>query len=133
MIVVDVHDKDCSTRDKFMECLGRYSPINITLEKLIYAFLDCLTSSDSNTIEDMGYEITQLEELVLHDRVGGNFNLQLLHMKKELLTMRNYYEQLIDIGDALEDNENEILTTIICATFQTSQKKQSACVMILTC
>ena len=45
-------------------------------------FLDCLTSSDSNTIEDMGYEITQLEELVLHDRVSSDFNLQLLHMKK---------------------------------------------------
>ena len=108
LIVVEVRDTDCSTRDKFMECLGRYSPINITLEKLIYAFLDFLTSSDSNTIEDMGYEITQLEELVLHDRVSSDFNLQLLHMKKELLTMRNYYEQLIDIGDALEDNENEI-------------------------
>ena len=38
LIVVDVRDTDCSTRDKFMECLGRYSPINITLEKLIYAF-----------------------------------------------------------------------------------------------
>lgn len=29
-------------------------------------------------------------------------------MKKELLTLRNYYEQLMDIGEALEDNENEI-------------------------
>ncbi len=108
LIVVDVRDKDCSTRDKFLASLGKYSPINITLEKLIYAFLDSLTGGDSNAIEDKGYEITRLEELVLHGNAGRDFSLQLLQMKKELLSMRNYYEQLIDIGEALEDNENEI-------------------------
>lgn len=32
----------------------------------------------------------------------------LLNMKKELLILRNSYEQLIDTGKSLEDNENEI-------------------------
>lgn len=95
--------------------------------------MDCLTSSDSNTIEDMGYEITQLEELVLHDRVSSDFNLQLLHMKKELLTMRNYYEQLIDIGDALEDNENEIFDDNYLRYISNFTKKQFACAMMLIC
>lgn len=108
LIVVDVRDRDCSTRDKFLACLNKYSPINITLEKLIYAFLDSLTAGDSKVIEDKGYEITKLEELVLHGKAENNFNLELLQIKKELLSMRNYYEQLIDVGEALEDNENEI-------------------------
>lgn len=107
-IVVDIRDKDCSTRDKFLESLGKYSAINITLEKLIYSFLDSLTGRDTKVIEDKEFEITRLEEIVLHDQAKDNFNLQLLQMKKELLAMRNYYEQLIDIGEALEDNENEI-------------------------
>lgn len=108
MIVVDVRDKDCSTRDKFLASLSKYSPINITLEKLIYAFLDNLTNKDNKVIEDKGFEITKLEEIVLHGNAGDHFNLDLLQMKKELLVMRNYYEQLIDIGEALEDNENEV-------------------------
>lgn len=108
LIVVDVKDKDCSTRDKFLSCLDKYSPINITLEKLIYAFLDNLTNKDNKAIEDKGFEITKLEEIVLNGKAGDNFNLELLQMKKELLSMRNYYEQLIDMGEALEDNENEI-------------------------
>ena len=108
LIVVDVKDKDCSTRDKFLASLDKYSPINITLEKLIYAFLDNLTNKDNKAIEDKGFKITKLEEIVLHGNAGDNFNLDLLQMKKELLSMRNYYEQLIDIGEALEDNENEI-------------------------
>lgn len=108
LIVVDVRDKDCSTRDKFLACLNKFSPINITLEKLIYAFLESLIADDGKAVEDKGYEITRLEELVLHGRAGDDFNLELLQMKKKLLSMRNYYEQLIDIGEALEDNENEI-------------------------
>ncbi len=107
-IVVDIRDKDCSTRDKFLESLDKYSAINITLEKLIYSFLDSLTGRDTKVIEDKEFEITRLEEIVLHDQAKDNFNLQLLQMKKELLAMRNYYEQLIDIGEALEENENEI-------------------------
>ncbi|MCD7872104.1 MAG: hypothetical protein LUG21_02135, partial [Clostridiales bacterium] len=34
-IVVDIKDNDCSTRDKFLSSLNKYSSINITLEKLI--------------------------------------------------------------------------------------------------
>lgn len=107
-IVVDVKDNDCSTRDTFLFSLNKYSSINITLEKLIYSFMDSLTSRDYKIMADKGLEITQLEEIVLKDRAKDNFNFELLQMKKDILAMRNYYEQLIDIGEALEDNENEI-------------------------
>ncbi|MCC8016658.1 MAG: hypothetical protein LIO43_04700, partial [Clostridiales bacterium] len=97
-IVVDIKDNDCSTMDKFLSSLNKYSSINITLEKLIFSFFDSLTNSDYKFIEDKGFEITKLEEIVLKDKAGSNFNLRLLQMKKELLILRNYYEQLIDIG-----------------------------------
>lgn len=45
---------------------------------------------------------------MLQDKAGSDFNMELLHKKKELSVLRNYYEQLIDIGEALEENENEI-------------------------
>lgn len=61
LIVVDVQDKDCSTRDKFLACLDKYSPINITLEKLIYAFLDNLTNKDNKAIEDKGLRSQSLK------------------------------------------------------------------------
>lgn len=110
LLVVDVEDYDCSTRDKFLSSLKRYPITNITLEKLIYSFLDALICGDTKYIEDTGFEITALEEEVFKDKVGEDFNLQLLQMKKELLTMHNYYDQLIDISEALEEDENEIFT-----------------------
>lgn len=108
LVVVDIQDNDCSTRDHFLNSLKRYSCINITLEKLIFSFLDSLIKKDNKAIEDRAFKITKLEELVIQDKATDKFNFLLLHMKKELLILRNYYEQLIDIGEALEDNENEI-------------------------
>lgn len=108
-IVVDISDNDGSTRNKFFESLGRYSCVNITTEKLVYAFLDGLVSKNSRIIEDIELEITRLEELVLKDKSSDNFNLQLLQIKRELLIIRKGYEQLIDIGQSLKENDNEIL------------------------
>lgn len=107
-IAVDILGDDGSVRNKFFECLDRYSCVNITAEKLIYAFLDALLSRSSSIIENTELEITELEELVLKEKAADNFNLQLLKIKKELLIIRKCYEQLIDIAEALEDNENEI-------------------------
>ena len=108
IIVVDVEDYDGSTKKKFMTALNRYTSPNVTLEKIIYAFIDALVADDFKYIEDTGNEITQLEEDVLKENVGDDFNLELLQLKKQLLTMHNYYEQLLDITDAIDENENDI-------------------------
>lgn len=110
LLVVDIEDYDCSTRNKFLSSLKRYPITNITLEKLIYSFLDALICSDMKYIEQTGFEITELEEEVLKDNADADFNMQLLQTKKELLTMHNYYDQLIDISETLEEDENEIFT-----------------------
>ena len=108
LLLVDINDADCSTRNKFISALHRFSCANITLEKLIYAFLESLVSGDNKALEDTEFEINRMEEYVLQDKAGSDFNMELLHKKKELSVLRNYYEQLIDIGEALEENENEI-------------------------
>ncbi|MDE5996499.1 MAG: hypothetical protein K2G56_06225, partial [Eubacterium sp.] len=108
LIVVDITDNDCSVRDSFLNSLGRYSCINITLEKLLVGFLDDLIKKDKNAIKESEFEITKLEELVLKNKATDKFNFLLLNLKKEFLMLRNSYEQLIDIVGALEDNDNEI-------------------------
>lgn len=108
IIVVDVEDYDSSTKNKFMSALKRYPAEGLKFEKLIFAFIDALVSNDFRYIENKGNEITELEEAVIRDTVDNDFSLELLQLKKELLTMHNYYEQLLDITDAIEENENEI-------------------------
>ena len=111
IIVVDVEDYDASTKTKFTSAVNRYSYKTATLEKIIYAFIDSLIANDFRFIEDKGMEVTELEEDILKEKTHENFNLDLLHLKKELLTMHNYYEQLLDITDAIEENENSIFAS----------------------
>jgi len=108
IIVVDVEDYDSSTKNKFYNAIRRYPAAGLNFEKLVFAFFDALISNDFKYIEDKGNEITALEEAVIRDEVENDFSLELLQLKKEFLTMHNYYEQLLDITDAIEENENEI-------------------------
>lgn len=108
VVVVDVEDYDDSTEKLFQKALRRFSASSMTVEKLVFAFIDGLVTNDLQYIEDMGNNITKFEEDVISDQVENDFNSRLLSMKKEFLTMHNYYEQLLDITDAIEENENEI-------------------------
>ena len=107
-LVVDVLDEDRSTEKKFQQSLRRFPPQSMTLEKLLFAFLDALIARDITMLESSGREVSQLEALVLKDEAGKGFNLTLLELKNRLLSAHNYYEQLLDITEAAEENENEV-------------------------
>ena len=108
LLVVDVDDRDGSTKQKFFTALRRYAPHLCNMEKLIFAFLDLLVSRDMLFIENTGNAITALEESVFHDEADDSFNVSVLQMKKHLLSMHNYYDQILDITDAIEENENDL-------------------------
>ena len=107
-LVVDVLDADRSTEQKFQAALRRFPAQSMTLEKLLFAFLDALIARDITMLESTGREVSQLEALVLKDEAGKGFNLTLLELKNRLLSAHNYYEQLLDITEAAEENENEV-------------------------
>ncbi|MGN0521872.1 MAG: CorA family divalent cation transporter [Eubacterium sp.] len=108
LLVVDIDDRDCSNRNIFMKALARSSCESITIEKLVCIFLEGLILRDNHSLELAEIKINSLEEMVLKSRADKDFNLKLLNMKKELLALRGYYEQLIDIGEALRENENDL-------------------------
>ena len=110
-IVVDVEDRDGSTKSKFLQSTERYPVENITLEKLVYAFFDNLVSNDIRVLEKLGIELTELEEQLSENGAGKDFNLELLRHKKLLLRLHNYYEQILDITESVDENENGIFRT----------------------
>ncbi len=107
-LVVDVMDEDRSTLQRFQQCLRRFPPRSVTLEKLIYSFLDALVAGDIIMLESTGAEVSKLEAQVLRDEADKDFNMTLLDLKNRLLSAHNYYEQLLDITEAVEDNENDL-------------------------
>ena len=107
-IVVDVEDHDASTKRKFMESVRRCAFKTPTLEKLIYTFLDSLIADGNGELEDAAMRMAELEEAVFSGSTGKDFNFTLLKMKKNLIKMHNFYEQLLDISMALDEDENSL-------------------------
>ncbi|MCR5485791.1 MAG: hypothetical protein K6F09_09380 [Clostridiales bacterium] len=108
MLVVDIEDHDGSTKEKFRTAVQRCGVGRASTERLISTFLDALIQNDTMFIEKNGYRLARLEEQVIENQAGKSFNLDLLRLKKTLLHMHNYYDQLLDITEAVEENENEI-------------------------
>ena len=108
LLVVDIEDRDGSTREKFRAAVQRCSVGKSSIERLVGTFLDALVQNDTAFIEKTGYRLAQLEELVFANEADASFNLELLRLKKTLLHTHNYYDQLLDITEAVDENENEI-------------------------
>lgn len=104
--VVDIRDSDGSTRACFESALRRFPAVAMTPGKLIFSFLDAMIEGDNKRLEDMEYDFSALEESVLRESADEDFTLLLLHHKQRLLLLHNYYEQLIDVGELLTEDEN---------------------------
>lgn len=107
-LIIPIKDKRNQLQENMESVLTRLKPEKTTLEKVVYVFFDNLLCHDSLALETIGYQISLLEDRIVTKDVGENFHVNLLTKRKELLILRNYYEQLIDIGEALEENENEL-------------------------
>ena len=108
MLVVDVYDRDMSTERNFKAALNRYPASTVTLERLIYAFLDSLIARDNRILEDLEFRIHKLEGGIFEGEVEEDFNRTLLNQKTDLLYLRNYYVQFMDLGQELINNENDL-------------------------
>ncbi|MBR4765330.1 MAG: hypothetical protein IK085_01055 [Clostridia bacterium] len=107
-LVVNVDDNDGSIMQRFLAAVRRYPASAVTLEKLIFAFFDKILSGDVKAIEETVTRLTELEYMIFNDEADDSFIADLLGIKKDLLRQHNYYEQILDITEAIEENENDI-------------------------
>ncbi len=108
ILIIDINDANHSVRKKFIESVNRFGPDDYKPERFFFTFIDSLINSDNKELEDIEIEINRIEDKIINENAYKNFNEELLKYKRKLLNLRNYYEQLIDIGEALNDNENQL-------------------------
>lgn len=77
--------------------------------RFLYTFLDEMLEMDALLLENMDFHIARLEEKLVKDRPHRDFHDEIFSMKRELLLLRSYYEQLLEIGGRLYANDNGIL------------------------
>lgn len=109
ILIVDIIDEDNSTIDSFFKALKRY-PINrINEERLIYCFIETLLSEGNMLSEEIRDQLSKMEETIVTGNAGDKFNAEILSIKKKIIKYYNYYGQILDIAETLEENDNEIL------------------------
>lgn len=97
---------------------------NPSIAHFLYDFLDILISNDLNYLEHFETNINELEDRVL---IGDlkNFNYMIVNMKRQLLILNNYYDQLIEMGLVFEENEEDIFENAYKGLFKIFTNKVS--------
>ena len=110
----------------FCDYISRCNSESACLERLTCALFERLIQDSSKQLLNKELIINELEETALNNKADKGFNLTLLNIKKELLTFRSFYEQLIDVCDTLTENENEIFdaSSLTCFKIITEKSKR---------
>lgn len=82
---------------------------NLSLERVLYEFFDLLTVGDSLFLENLEQEIAELEEDLITSK-KKDYIMEIIRLRKNLLVLKRYYEQLFDLAEAMEENENDLLS-----------------------
>ncbi|MDD3339895.1 MAG: CorA family divalent cation transporter [Lachnospiraceae bacterium] len=80
-----------------------------TKEKFIYNFITEFMNRDLEFLGQYEKNIMRMEEDIAHGKTK-NFQSELMPVRRELLTLRGYYDEIADMGRELEDNENGFFT-----------------------
>lgn len=101
---------------RMIESISERGIRSLSLEHILYEFFDQLTDGDSQRLEEIEQEIFTMEE-ALADEVTGDYIRKTVDLRRRLLILKRYYEQLLDIAEAIEDNQNELFSTKIVKAF----------------
>lgn len=74
-------------------------------EKFMYNFISEFMSKDSELLEKFEHRLMNMEDEALHED-DPDFLVTLLRTRKQLLTLRGYYDQISELGKILEEDEN---------------------------
>lgn len=109
LLIVDIIDEDGSTVNCFLKALRKFPIQKIGSERLLFSFIESLLSDGNAIAEGLRNRLTEMEESIVKGETDENFNADLLELKKTILKFTNFYEQILDVSETLEENENEIL------------------------
>ena len=107
-LIVMGRDDDKSLFKAFSNAVEDLGTDGASVEKFVSLFFGKLTDDDGRKNEETEKAINNLEENVIKNGRYANVNEQILMYNKKLMSLRNYYEQLVSIGERLYENENGI-------------------------
>lgn len=78
-----------------------------TKEQFLYNFISQILKNDIQILDDYEVKIIKMEERITDDKMQ-DFHKKMMPIRRELLVMKSYYEQISEMGKELEENEDGI-------------------------
>ena len=103
--VVFVDDDDFSKR-LVRRINRRKSKQYKTKEIFLFNFIAEFLNRDQEQLAQFEKMLMELEETVNSDHTE-NFQSSIMKIRRDLLILRGYYDEIMDVGKALEENENQ--------------------------
>ena len=108
----------CQTKEKIyficenqasLEKLKIQTQSNIHQDEELYTFFSHLLRTDFDKMDDLEASITEVEEMVLKG-YQADYKGLIISIRKKLLRLKKYYEQLSQIFDGVLENENHFIS-----------------------
>lgn len=106
-ILVELVDEDGSCKQIFENAVARFRQ-NASLGKVIFAILESLLMNGNKPLELTEHRIMEMEKKLVNGKMDQHLNKEIFNLRNSLSILRNYYEQLLNIGNELQENENEL-------------------------
>lgn len=106
-LLVFIGGKNNAVADALGELLkGEIKPLSFG--RILFAFFDRLTFDDTPVIEQLEKETSVIEEELLNSHENDMLR-DIMRLRKRTLVLKQYYEQLVEIVEAVVRNENGLL------------------------
>ncbi len=87
-----------------------------TPAQFLAGFIEYLIREDVIYLQNFEERLAKMEEHLVHEEMK-RFDVQILNLRKELLTLDAYYQQMMDLCGVLEENRNDLMTAQECRVF----------------
>ena len=87
-----------------------------TIAEFLCQLIGTLTLEDAVFLQELEQRMSDLEEGILKHTVSDS-STQLMHIRKRLLILHSYYQQLSDFCEDLEENSNHFFQAEECQIF----------------
>lgn len=108
LYIIEIIGQEGKIKKLLQKAMERYEQ-KITLAKLLFAFLDGCLAGGSEALEKMEKQMVSMEHELVENRIDSNLNKDIFYLKKRISVIKNYYGQMIDLGDSLKACETELL------------------------
>lgn len=105
LCLVPILDEDGSEARLLLRILAQ-ERTNSSPARVLYRFLERLLKGGNTMLERYENQVLLLEDQLVNNQASQEQNKVIYDYRRELATVRNYYEQLVDISSELNENED---------------------------